>query len=64
MIGKNFMKHYLRKKIFTATYLNMEDITDADYKHAKSVCKDVEIKVLGKYHVTAYLSGLILDKFA
>ena len=25
-------------------HLNMEDITDADYAHAKIVCKDFEIK--------------------
>ena len=24
--------------------LNMEDITDADYRHAKRICKDFEIK--------------------
>ena len=30
--------------------LNMEDITDADYMHAKRVCKDFEIKSLGEYH--------------
>ena len=28
----------------------MEDITDADYAHAKRVCKDFETKVLGEYH--------------
>ena len=28
----------------------MEDITDADYIHAKRVCKDFEIKSLGEYH--------------
>ena len=28
----------------------MEDITDADYRHAKIVCKDFEIKHLGEYH--------------
>ena len=28
----------------------MEDITDADYAHAKRVCKDFEIKHLGEYH--------------
>ena len=28
----------------------MEDITDADYAHAKIVCKDFEIKHLGEYH--------------
>ena len=28
----------------------MEDITDADYMHAKGLCKDFEIKHLGEYH--------------
>ena len=28
----------------------MEDITDADYAHAKRVCKAFEIKTLGEYH--------------
>ena len=28
----------------------MEDITDADYIHAKRVCKDFENKNLGEYH--------------
>ena len=30
--------------------LNMEDITNADYAHAKKVFKDYEIKNLGEYH--------------
>ena len=30
--------------------LNVEDNTDADYIHAKRVCKDFEIKNLGEYH--------------
>ena len=30
--------------------LNREDITDADYMHAKRVSKDFEIKDLGEYH--------------
>ena len=30
--------------------LNMEDITDAEYKHAKRVWKDFKIKNLGEYH--------------
>ena len=30
--------------------LNMDDITDADYMHAKRVCTDFEIKNLGGYH--------------
>ena len=30
--------------------LNVEDITDADYTHAKRVYKNFEIKNLGEYH--------------
>ena len=30
--------------------LSLEDITDADYMHAKRVCKDFEMKNLGEYH--------------
>ena len=30
--------------------LNIEDITDADYMHAKRDFKDFEIKNLGEYH--------------
>ena len=43
MVGKNSMKHFY-------SHLNMEDITDGDYAHAKSVCKHFEIKNLGEYH--------------
>ena len=31
------------------SYLNMKDITDADYKHAKRVCKDFGMKNAGEY---------------
>ena len=46
------------------SHLNMEDITDADYAHAKRVC--FEIKNLGKHHhlyVQSYtlLSADMLD---
>ena len=34
----------------------MEDITNADYMHAKRVCKDFEIKRLSEYH-DLYLKG-------
>ena len=37
----------------------MEDITDADYMHAKKVCKNFEIKKLGKYY-DLYLKNDIL----
>ena len=30
--------------------LKMEDVTDADYRHAKGVCKDFNMKKLGEYH--------------
>ena len=32
------------------SHVNMEDITDADYARAKRLCKDFEIKNLGKYY--------------
>ena len=31
-------------------HLDKEEITDADYAHAKTVCKDSKIKNLGEYH--------------
>ena len=31
------------------SHLNMKDITDADYAHAKRVCKDLEIKNSGEF---------------
>ena len=47
---KKFNKTLLPKKDFYSK-LNMEDIEDSDYNHAKRVCKDFEIKNLGEYHV-------------
>ena len=38
----------------------MEDITDADYAHAKRDCKDFEIKYLGEYHDLYVQSGTLL----
>ena len=32
------------------SHLNLENITDADYVHAKRVCKDFEIKNIGEYN--------------
>ena len=31
------------------TYLNIQDITDTDYKHAKRICKEFKIRNLGEY---------------
>ena len=38
----------------------MEDITDADYMQVKRVCKDLEIKNLGEYHVFYLKSDTLL----
>ena len=40
----------LTEKEDFSNLLNMEDIRDADYTHAKSVCKDFKIKCSGNYH--------------
>ena len=42
------------------SHLNMEDIADADYAHAKRVCKDFEIKNLGEYHDLYVQSNTLL----
>ena len=38
----------------------MEDITDADYAHAKRVCKDFETKKLGEHHDLNVQSNTLL----
>ena len=40
-------KHYLKKKFYSNLY--KENITDAGYMHAKRVCEEFEIKILGEY---------------
>ena len=39
------MKHHYLKN-----HLNIQDITDADYAHAKRFCKDFQIKNEGQHH--------------
>ena len=41
----------------------MDDITYADYKHAKNIQKNFEIKNLGEYHNLYVQSLLIADVF-
>ena len=43
-------RHYLKKEKYFYSQFSMEDITDADYAHAKRVSKDSEIKHLREYH--------------
>ena len=47
---EKFNETWLPEKEDFYNQLNMEDIADADYAHAKRVCKDFEIKNLGEYH--------------
>ena len=43
MNWKRLMKHYCLEEFYNN--LNMEDIVDVDYMHAKSVCKDFKLKI-------------------
>ena len=65
---EKFNAKSLPKKIFFCYHLNIEDIANADYMHAKIVCKESETKNLGKYHdlyvqINKLLSADALDIF-
>ena len=47
---EKFNETTLSEKEYFYSHLNMDDITDADYAHAKRVCEDFEIKHLAEYH--------------
>ena len=47
---KKFNETTLSKKEEFYSKLNMEDITNVDYKHAKRIYKEFEMKHLGEYH--------------
>ena len=47
---ENLMKNHCLIKFFFFSNISMEDITEADYMHAKRVCKDFKISNLAKYH--------------
>ena len=68
---EKFNETSLTEKEDSYSNLNMEDITDADYMHAKRLCKGSEIKNFGEYHhmylksdtlLWAEYHGLILKK--
>ena len=42
------------------SHQNLQDVTDADSTHAKSVCKDFETKYLGEYHDLYVQSNALL----
>ena len=47
---EKFIEISLLKKEDCYRHLCMEDITDADYKHGKRVCRDFKITNLGEFH--------------
>ena len=47
---ETFGETSLHEKEDFYSHLNMEDITEADYAHAKRVCKDFKIKNLREYY--------------
>ena len=57
---EKFNETSLREKEDFYSHLNMEDITDADYVHAKKVCKDFEIKNFGEYDLYVQSDTLLL----
>ena len=62
---KNFNEILLSEKEEFYSNLSIDDITDADYMHAKSVCKDFNLKNLGE-HRHLYLKSdrlLLVDVF-
>ena len=50
--GKDLIKNLLPEREDFYSRLNIKDITDADYAHAKSVCKDFKIKTSGEWFVS------------
>ena len=57
---EKFNKPSLPEKEEFYSKLNIEDIADPDYAHAKNVCKDCEIKSLEVYHDLHVQSDIIL----
>ena len=56
---ETFNETLLPKKEEFYSNLNMNDITDTNYMHAKKICKDFERKKLSEYH-DFYLKSDIL----
>ena len=42
---KKFNETLLPEKEYFYSHLNMKDITDTDYTHAKRSCRDLEMKI-------------------
>ena len=48
--SEKFNEISLLEKTDFYSHLNVEDITDADHKYSKRVCKDVKMINFGEYH--------------
>ena len=59
---EKFNETTLPEKEYFYSHLNIDDITDADYAHAKRVCEDFEIKHLGQYHDLWYMNIIECSK--
>ena len=57
---EKFNETLLPEKKDFHSHLNLGNIADADYAHAKRVCKDFEIKNLAEYHDLFVQSNTLL----
>ena len=57
---QKFNRTSLPEKQYFYSHLNMDNITNADYTHAKRVCKGFEIKHLGEFHDLYVQSNTLL----
>ena len=63
MVGRTLMRHHYQKNLKNYSPLNMEDIGDLEYKHAKIVCKKIKTKKLVEYHDLYVQSDIFLLHF-
>ena len=49
ILGKDLVKYHYQAEDFYSN-LNMEDISDIDYRHANNVFKVFKLENLGNYH--------------
>ena len=57
---EKFNEKPLPEKEGSYSSLNMKDLTDADFKHAKRVWKEFGIKNVGEYHYLYAQSNILL----
>ena len=57
---EKFNETSLHEKEDFYSNLNLKDIADADFMHAKQNCKDFEIKILGVNHYLYFQSNALL----